>query len=356
VSPDRSGAERLTNQAAPSRVAPPPADFPASRRPLADPRTEKSFLVVTDPASPPAGLVGAVVAIGNFDGIHRGHVAVIRRAEALARELGRPCAVLTFEPHPSDYFRGPGTIFRLTPSAAKAKALERLGIDGMIVVTFNATLAGLGAEEFVAEILVRRLEVRAIVAGYDFHFGAGRKGTPDFLRREGERLGFVVEIVPRVPAGGEDADEAASSTATRVALEAGDVERAALWLGHPFVIMGEVVPGNKLGRTLGFPTANVVPDPSCRLRHGIYAVRVDVEGRSYDAVASYGRRPTLDNGPALLEAFLFGFSGNLYGKVIEVAFVAWIRPEEKFSSLDALKAQIAEDCAKAKAILGESKA
>jgi len=323
---------------------------------LADPASAKPFVVATDPASPPEGLDGAVVAIGNFDGIHRGHVAVIRRAEALAHVLGCPCAVLTFEPHPSDYFRGPGTIFRLTPRDAKAKALERLGIDGMIVVTFDAALAGLGAEDFVAEILVRRLRVRAVVAGYDFHFGTGRSGTPAFLRQEGERLGFLVEIVPRVAAAPQDTEEAASSTATRAALEVGDVERAAEWLGHPFVIMGEVVAGNKLGRTLGFPTANIVPDPSCRLRHGIYAVRVAVEGRTYDSVASFGRRPTIDNGPALLEAFLFGFSGDLYGRVIEVSFVAWIRAEEKFPSLDALTAQIGEDCARAKTMLAVSRA
>jgi riboflavin kinase/FMN adenylyltransferase len=316
---------------------------------LADPASNKRFVVVTDPAAPPEGLAGAVVAIGNFDGIHRGHVVVIRRAEALARELGSPCAVLTFEPHPSDYFRGPGTIFRLTPRNAKAKALERLGIDGLIVVTFDAALAALEARDFVAEILVERLRVRAVVAGYDFHFGAGRTGTPAFLRQEGERRGFRVEIVPCVAA---EANQAASSTATRAALEEGDVERAAASLGHPFVVMGEVVSGNKLGRTLGFPTANIVPDPSCRLRHGIYAVRVTVEGRTFDAVASFGRRPTLDNGPALLEVFVFDFSGDLYGKVLEVSFIAWIRAEEKFASLTALTTQIAKDCAQARAILG----
>jgi riboflavin kinase/FMN adenylyltransferase len=323
---------------------------------LIDPAPSKPFVVATDPVSPPEGLDRAVVAIGNFDGIHRGHVAVIRRAEALGRELGRPCAVLTFEPHPSDYFRGAGTIFRLTPRDAKAKALERLGIDGMVVVTFDAALAALAPRDFVAEILVRRLHVCAVVVGYDFHFGAGRKGTPEFLRREGLGLGFRVEIVARVAVGAGNADLAASSTATRAALEAGDVERAAACLGHPFVVMGEVVAGNKLGRALGFPTANLVPDPSCRLRYGIYAVHVTVDERIYDAVASFGRRPTVDNGPALLEVFLFDFSGDLYGKVIEVSFAAWIRPEEKFATLDALKAQITEDCARAKAILGASPA
>jgi riboflavin kinase/FMN adenylyltransferase len=324
----------------------------SSRRTLADPTFPKPFVVVTDPTSPPEGLAGAVVAIGNFDGIHRGHVAVIRRAEALAERLERPCAVLTFEPHPSDYFRGPGTIFRLTPKNAKVEALRRLGIDGMIIVTFDAALAALEQADFVAEVLVRRLNVAAVVAGYDFHFGAGRKGTPAFLRAEGERLGFVVDIVDLVPSSSEADRIAASSTAIRAALEAGEVERAATWLGHPFAIVGEVVAGAKLGRQLGFPTANIVPDPSCRLRHGIYAVRAAVEGRSFDAVASFGRRPTIDNGPPLLEVFLFDFSGNLYGKTIEVSFLAWIRAEEKFDSLAALKAQIADDCSRAKAILG----
>ncbi|WP_244629052.1 bifunctional riboflavin kinase/FAD synthetase [Methylocella tundrae] len=318
---------------------------------LADPRPSKNFVLAIDPAAPPPGLEGAVVAIGNFDGVHRGHVAVIRRAEALAQKLGRPCAVLTFEPHPTDFFRGEKTIFRLAPMQAKAKSLERLGIDGMIVITFDAALASLTAEQFIAEILLRRLGVRAVVAGYDFHFGAGRKGTPVFLKQSGERHGFLVEIVERVSAIGSEADEAASSTATRAALEAGDVEHAAHLLGHPFSIMGEVLHGQKLGRALGFPTANLLPEPSCRLRHGIYAVRVEVDDALYSGVASFGRRPTVDNGSPLLEAYLFDFSGDLYGKTIEVCFIGWIRPEEKFSSLDALKAQIAADAEQAKQML-----
>lgn len=308
-------------------------------------------MIAIDPATPPQGLEGAVVAIGNFDGVHRGHAAVIKRAQALARDLSRPCAVLTFEPHPTDFFRGPNTVFRLTPFRAKARGLERLGLDGMIVATFNAGLAGLTAEDFVAEILVRRLGVRAVVAGYDFHFGARRSGTPAFLKEAGIRHAFEVEIVDCVAASQGDDWQAASSTATRAALEQGDVERAAHWLGHPFSILGEVVHGRELGRTLGFPTANLVPDQSCRLRHGIYAVRAEVEGTLLEGVANYGRRPTLDNGPALLEVFLFDFSGDLYGKVIEVFFIAWIRAEEKFASLDELKVRIALDTTQARAAL-----
>jgi riboflavin kinase/FMN adenylyltransferase len=319
--------------------------------PLADPSTSKKFIVAIDPAAPPPGLAGAVVAIGNFDGVHRGHVAVVKRARMLAEELNCACAVLTFDPHPADFFKGPNTIFRLTPRDAKAKLLEQLGIDGIIVIPFDKVLASLPAEAFIAEILVRRLSVRVVVAGYDFHFGAGRSGSPAVLKEAGKRHGFAVEIVERVPAGSADTDEAASSTAARAALEAGDVEAAARLLGHPFAIIGEVIHGQHLGRTLGFPTANLLPDPSCRLRHGIYAVRVVAGTKIYAGVASYGRRPTFDNGQALLEAFLFDFSGDLYGETIEVLFIGWIRAEAKFDSGAALVAQMQRDEARAREIL-----
>ena len=321
---------------------------------MADSLTAKNFILAIDPTSPPAGLEGAVVAIGNFDGLHRGHVAVIRRAQALAAKLGCPCAVLTFEPHPSDFFRGAKTIFRLAPMRTKAKSLARLGLDGMIVITFDAALAGLSAEAFVSEILLRRLGVSAVVAGYDFHFGAGRLGTPAFLKQAGERHRLAVEFVERVGAEESDATEAASSTATRAALETGDVERAARLLGHPFSIMGDVLHGQKLGRALGFPTLNLAPDPSCRLRHGIYAVRVEIDDKLHDGVASFGRLPTLDNGPPLLEVHIFDFAGDLYGRTVETFFIGWIRPEAKFPSLDALKARIAADAAQAREILREA--
>jgi riboflavin kinase/FMN adenylyltransferase len=319
--------------------------------PLADPSSAKKFVAAIDPAVPPPGLAGAVVAVGNFDGVHRGHLAVIKRARTLAQELNCPCVVLTFEPHPADFFKGPNTIFRLTPRDAKARALEQLGIDGMIVITFDKVLASLPAEAFIGEILVRRLKVRAVVAGYDFHFGAGRSGSPALLKEAGKRHGFAVEIVERVLAGTADDNEAASSTAARAALEAGDVENAAQLLGHPFAIMGKVVHGQELGRTMGFPTANLLPDPSCRLRHGIYAVRGVAGTKIYAGVASYGRRPTFDNGPALLEAFLFDFSGDLYGETIEVLFIGWIRAEVKFDSAAALVAQMRRDEARAREIL-----
>jgi riboflavin kinase/FMN adenylyltransferase len=309
-----------------------------------------------DPLTPPPGLDGAVVAIGNFDGLHRGHAGVIVRALGLAKRLGRPCVLLTFEPHPADFFAGKRVIFRLTPRDAKEAILDRMGLDGMIVLTFDAPLAGLSAEDFVREALVRRLAVGGVVAGYDFHFGAKRAGTPEFLKEAGARHGFAVEIVDKITYDASGSLDAVSSTAIREALESGDVRRARELLGHPFLIEGEVVGGAKRGRELGFPTANIVPDPSCRLKHGIYAVTMNVEGVTYGGVASFGRRPTFDDGPALLEIYLFDFDGDLYGKMAEVAFVDFIRGEEKFDSAEALVEQMNKDAARARDVLGSGKA
>ena len=295
---------------------------------------------------------GSVVAIGNFDGAHRGHAAVVARAMALARKLGRPAAALTFEPHPVDYFAGPGTVFRLTPEAAKARALRRFGLDGMIVFSFDAGVAGQPAEDFVRERLVRQLGVAGVVAGYDFHFGKARGGSPAFLAEAGKRHGFAVEIVEKVVADADGEPEAVHSNRARVALEQGDVAEAARLLGHPWFVVGEVIHGQKLGRTLGFPTANLALDPSCRLRHGIYAVRFAVDGRTHGGVANFGSRPTVTaNGAPLLEVFVFDFSGDLYGKTAEVSFAGFIRGEEKFPSLDALVEEMNRDKEKARAIL-----
>ncbi len=310
------------------------------------------MIVAHDPLTPPQGLEGAVVAIGNFDGVHRGHAAVIARAQALAKERSVPCAVLTFEPHPVDFFAGPGTVFRLTPEAEKIRCLCRLGVDGVVVITFDGNLAGLEAEAFVDEILIKRLNVSGAVVGYDFHFGKARRGSPEFLTEAGARHGFAVAVVEKVVADAGGAPEAVHSNAARQALEQGDVTRAAQLMGHEWFAVGEVVHGEKLGRQLGFPTANVRLAPSCRLRHGIYAVRLKVDGVTYGGVANFGRRPTVtDTGAPLLETFVFDFSGDLYGKTVEVTFVGWIRGEEKFPSLDALVAEMNRDKDKARAIL-----
>ena len=309
------------------------------------------FLVLDDPAGPVRDLAGCVAAIGNFDGVHRGHRALFQRAEALAARIGKPCIALTFEPHPADFFAGRPVIFRLTPRDAKAVALQRAGLDAMVVLGFNAALAAVTAEDFVTDILIRRLGVSAVVAGYDFHFGRKRAGTPDFLRDAGMRHGFDVEIVPRVLADAHGSLEAVSSTATRAALERGDVATARALLGHDYFVLGTVIGGAKLGRTLGYPTANMRLDASCRLRHGIYAVRMRVDGQERPGVASFGRRPTFDNGAPLLETFLFDFSGDLYGKRVEVDFAAWLRDEKKFDGIDTLVVQMKHDEAQARALL-----
>lgn len=309
------------------------------------------FLIVENPERLPESLARPVVAIGNFDGLHRGHQGVIARARDLAHGLGRPCALLTFEPHPANYFAGAPVIFRLTPEDAKAVLLSRLGLDGMIVLPFDKALAELDRERFVAEILVSRLGIAAAVIGYDFHFGAGRRGTPDYLRHEGVRRGFAVEVIPKIAADRDGDLSAVSSTAVRRALADGDAALAARLLGHPYMVLGPVIHGQKLGRTLGFPTANLRLDPDCRLRHGIYAVRVRGDGLDRGGVASFGRRPTFDNGAPLLEVVLFDFDGDLYGRTIEVDFMGWIRGEEKFSDAGALVERMHEDARQARALI-----
>jgi riboflavin kinase/FMN adenylyltransferase len=322
------------------------------------PQLSKSdrFVIAVDPKGPPAGLERAVFAIGNFDGAHLGHRAVIDRTKRLAAELGAPGAVLTFEPHPADFFAGKPVVFRLTPKAAKARALEEFGLDGAVILTFDAALAALSAEEFVRDMLVERLGVAAVVIGWDFHFGKGRSGSPAFLKEAGARYGFRVDVIGKIEALEGAGAEAISSTAIRRALEAGDVEAAARFLGRNYAIVGTVIPGQKLGRTLGVPTANVALEPSNRLAYGIYAVEVSVDGARYGGVASFGTRPTVDDGPPLLETFLFDFDGDLYGRTIEVAFVKRIRGEKKFDSLEALIAEMGRDKEKARAILAERSA
>jgi riboflavin kinase/FMN adenylyltransferase len=315
---------------------------------LLPPPAHRAFTEATDPAAPPPGLARAVYAVGNFDGVHLGHQGVLARAKKLAAEMGAPCAALTFEPHPADFFAKKPVVFRLTPPMAKARAIQGLGLDGLVALTFDAKVASLSAAEFVEEVLVKRLNAGAVVAGWDFHFGKGRLGTPAFLAQAGARHGFGVAIIDKI----ETAELApVSSTAIRQALEKGDVRAAARLLGRNYSVIGPVVAGQKLGRTLDTPTANLVLEPGHRLAHGVYAIRVRIDDQSHAGVASFGVRPTIDNGAPLLEAHLFDFAGDLYGKTIEVEFVERIRGEEKFASLEALKAEMERDKAKARAIL-----
>jgi riboflavin kinase/FMN adenylyltransferase len=313
-----------------------------------------SFTVVRGDISQAApgedALKGAVIAIGNFEGVHRGHRAVIDVALARARARGRQAAVLTLEPHPRAVFRPDEPVFRLSDEAGKLRLLAMTGLDGAIVMRFDAALAGLSAEDFVQQILIERFAVAAVVVGFDFHFGRGRAGSPEFLAAAGRRHGFTVDIVPPFSDGGTRI----SSGAVRTALAAGEVEQAAGLLGYPWFVSGEVVHGDKRGRALGFPTANLRVDPACGLKHGIYAVRVGLGAQRLDGVASFGRRPMFDTGVVLLEIFLFDFQGDIYGRTLDVAFIHWIRPEFAFDTVEDLVRRMNEDCGLARAALARA--
>ncbi|TWB15105.1 FMN adenylyltransferase /riboflavin kinase [Nitrospirillum amazonense] len=297
----------------------------------------------------PAELHGAVVALGNFDGVHLGHRAVIGQARALADELGRPAAVVTFEPHPRSFFRPNDPPFRLTPLRIKTHLIEALGMDAMVVLHFDAALAGMTAEEFVETVLVQGLAARHVVAGYDFLFGHNRGGDMALLRALGARHGFGVTEARPVANG---AGEPYSSTAVRRHLQEGRPQEAAAILGHPFEIEGRVEHGDKRGRTIGFPTANIEIHDYLRPHFGVYAVRAGVdEGAGTvwrDGVANLGRRPTVGGAVERLEAHLFDFDGDLYGRHVRVQLLDFIRPEMKFENFQALKDQIARDADEAR--------
>jgi riboflavin kinase/FMN adenylyltransferase len=301
-------------------------------------KSKTSFTVVRDASAPPA-LRGAVAAIGNFDGVHRGHRLLIDAAQMRARALGRPAAALTFEPHPRTVLRPDQPFFRLSDEATKLRLLAATGLAGAFVVRFDRALARLPAEAFVHEILIERFGVAGVVIGFNFQFGSNREGTPQFLAAEGARRGFSVDILAQL----EDEGRPVSSQAVRAALAGGRLVEAAELLGYPWLISGKVIPGDQRGRTLGYPTANILPDPACGLRHGIYAVRVGVDGRRYDGVCSFGIRPMYRIETPLLETFLFDFSGDLYGKMLDVAFIAFIRDEMKFDSVETLVTRMDKD-------------
>ena len=296
---------------------------------------------------------GAVVAIGNFDGVHRGHRSVLDRALYLARGEGRAALVLSFEPHPRTLFKPDSPVFRLTPEADKARILEALGFDGLIVLPFTREVAGTSAPDFVARYLAERLGAAHVVSGFDFHFGAKREGTPERLQTLGAEHGMAVTIIDAYREDGE----ALSSSRVRRMLGDGDVTAAARALGHRWSVSGTIERGQQLGRTLGYPTANIVPDPANRLAHGIYAVRYEREnGDRHDGVASFGRRPTVELGAPWLETYLFDFprngeSGDLYGERGRVSFFERLRGEETFASLDDLTAQMKRDEADARSIM-----
>ncbi|CUX20147.1 riboflavin biosynthesis protein ribF; bifunctional : flavokinase; FAD synthetase [Agrobacterium sp. NCPPB 925] len=282
--------------------------------------------------------------------MHRGHRAVLDRALELAEARGVPALVLTFEPHPRSVFRPDVPVFRLTPAPLKARILEAIGFRSVIEYPFDREFSQRSAEEFVTSILVDWLHASAVVTGFDFHFGKGREGGPAFLMAAGKRHGFDVTLVDAFRDEGADV---VSSSRIRSLLCEGDVAGAAGLLGYRFTVESEVIGGQKLGRTLGYPTANMALAPETELKAGIYAVRFRrPDGSIHDGVASFGYRPTVtENGAALLETFLFDFSGDLYGEVCSVSFFGHLRDELKFDGLDPLVAQIRRDEEEARAML-----
>jgi riboflavin kinase / FMN adenylyltransferase len=308
------------------------------------------FTVIRDSSPLAAVPKGMVVAMGNFDGVHLGHRAVIGAARRMGLAHGRPAFAVTFEPHPRSYFSPNTPQFRLTDEAAKLRLLAATGLSGAVVMTFDRRRAETTAQDFIHHDLIERLGISGIAVGYDFHFGKGRVGSPGLLVAEAPRLGIEVDVQALV----DIAERPVSSSAIRMALAEGQIDEATAMLGGPWFISGEVVHGEKRGRDLGYPTANIRLDKNCGLKHGIYAVRVGQGDKRFDGVASFGRRPTFDNGAPLLEVFLFDFKGDLYGSRLDVAFVAFLRDELKFDGIDALIRQMDDDSRRARERLAAS--
>jgi len=304
----------------------------------------------------PAAFKGAVVAIGNFDGVHRGHRALIAEAKMQAEARKSPLAVLTFEPHPQEYFRPSPECFRLTPLRTKARLLADLGVDMLLALTFDSEMAHRSPQDFVLNVLVRGLSISGAVVGHDFEFGQKRAGNLATLSYMGEMEGFSVTAFNTVTASGE---EKISSTLIRQLLKQAKPEEAARLLGHPWAIEARVEHGDARGRTMGFPTANMHLGHCLAPAYGVYAVRVNIlEGdravARHDGVANFGIRPMYQVNVPLMETHLFDFDGDLYGKYLSVELIRYIRPEAKFANLEALIAQIAADAAKAREILAKT--
>ena len=304
---------------------------------------------LADPAELPEALKHGVVAIGNFDGVHRGHQSVLAAAHDEAARRHVPLICLTFEPHPRSVFQPDHPVPRLTPAPMKARLLDAMGFDAVVEYPFDREFAAQSAEAFVQHVLVEKFGAKHVVVGFDFQFGARRLGTPAFLAGAGAMHGFGVTVVEAL----NDAEGGVvSSSRIRSALLAGRVDAAADLLGYRWTIEAPVSAGAQIGRTLGYPTANMAFESDDLLGHGIYAVRFRrADGTLYDGVASYGRRPTFDNGAALFETYLFDFSGDLYGEIAEVSLFAFLRGEEKFDSVEALVVQMDRDAAEARRVL-----
>jgi riboflavin kinase/FMN adenylyltransferase len=296
----------------------------------------------------PETLRGGVLALGNFDGFHLGHLAVVGEAVAWAKAENRPAIVATFDPHPVRHFVPDAAPFRLTTLDQREELFAAAGADAMLVFHFDGALAGTTAQDFVAKLLGEAIGAAGVVTGEDFTFGKARGGNIAVLREEGAKVGIGVRTVGPVMDGGEPV----SSSRIRDALKAGDCGEAARLLTRPFAIRGTVEHGDKRGRELGYPTANLPLGAYLRPRYGVYAVTGRLpDGRMLQGAANLGVRPQFDPPKELLEPYFFDFAGDLYGQEIEVAFHRFIRPEAKFDSLDALKAQMEADCAEARRVL-----
>lgn len=297
----------------------------------------------------------AVVAIGNFDGLHRGHQELITIAEAEAQRLGKKFGLLTFEPHPRTFFKPQEPVFRLTPPVLKQRLVKALGVDFLTWISFDEKLSSMSPEEFVLEHLVKRLQVAHVVTGYDFHFGKGRKGSPQTLKDMGAEHRFGVTIVEQVADDG-DGHAPFASTGIRDELRNGHVEAAARELGYDWTVMGQVVHGDKRGRAIGFPTANIILAPGAEPYRGIYAVEVrDAEAvpgtPAWMGAGYFGDRPTFATERTFLEVYLLDQDLDLYGRTLMVSFVALIRGDKTFKSVGELVDQMRGDCEKARAIL-----
>ncbi|MEZ5648220.1 MAG: bifunctional riboflavin kinase/FAD synthetase [Alphaproteobacteria bacterium] len=308
------------------------------------------MIVIKNRAEITPKMQGAAVAIGNFDGMHRGHEALLAQLQREAKTRQSAAGVLTFEPHPRKVFRPEGETFRLTLSAAKRRRLAQCGVDFVWEQRFDRPFSQRTAAAFIDELLVDALDVRHVIVGEDFHFGHDRAGDVTFLRAAGERRGFsITALAPILAQDGT----VYSASRIRALLQAGDPKGAATLLGRPWDIEGLVVPGDRRGRDLGFPTANLELGDHLHPAYGVYAVCVGIANKDrwdwQNGVANIGRRPTVSGQVARVEAHLFDFKGDLYGQTIRVALVEFLRPERKFPDLSALKEQIAQDCKMAQA-------
>ena len=302
--------------------------------------TPKNMIVIRDSSPLPQALAGCVVALGNFDGLHLGHKAVIGKAVDIARSPSKSLAVMTFEPHPRQLFRPDLPSLRILPLAEKMRLLGSIGVDFLRIVRFTRAFSHTSAEDFVSGYLHRDLKLSHAVIGDDFTFGHNRGGDVATLTKMAQKLGFEVTICSQLNVDGQRC----SSTRLRDVLAAGDMQQVATLLGRPYKMTGIVQQGNKRGRTIGFPTANLYPRATFLPAYGVYAVRATIKSQQVKGVANLGMRPTFSGIRVRLEMHLFDFNQDIYGERMDVELLHFIRPEQKFDGLEALKAQIAKDC------------